>query len=142
MFAGLAEFFSNDKPIDLEKQFNFLSKEELDKFRGNDWKIDRSKEYPSQYEEFMSGYDTWDLYGDSRTFLGMETMMTEKEVTKIIENRQARFLARRAREIKKLEKKLENELKSWKNLRDLGEQEVDITDISQARPNFSDPIKD
>jgi len=142
MFAGLAEFFSNDKPIDLEKQLNFLSKEELDKFRGDEWKIDRSKEYPPQYEEFMTGYDTWDLYGDSRTFLGMETMMTEKEVTKIIENRQLRFLARRAKEIKKLEKKLEDELKSWQNLRDLGEQEVDITDISQARPNFSDPIKD
>jgi hypothetical protein len=113
MFAGLAEFFSNDKPFDLEKSLNFLSKEELDKYRGNDWKIDRSKEYPPQYEEFMSGYDTWDLYGDARTFLGMETMITEKEVTQIIENRQERFLARRAKEIKKLEKKLENELKSW-----------------------------
>jgi flagellar motility protein MotE (MotC chaperone) len=70
----------------------------------------------------------------------MDSVMTEKEVTKIIENRQERFLARRAREIKKLEKKLEDELKSWQHLRELGEGEVDVTDISQARPNFSDPI--
>jgi hypothetical protein len=97
MFESLAEFFSNNKPVDLEKQLNLLSKEELDKYRGDEWKIDRSKEYPPQYEEFMSGYDTWDLYGDDRTFLGMETMLTEKEVTKIIENRQERFLARRAK---------------------------------------------
>ena len=90
----------------------------------------------------MSGYGNWDLYGDSRTFLGMDTIMTEKEVTKIIEGRQERFLARRARDIKKLEKKLEDELKSWQHLKDLGDDEVDITDISQARPNFSDPIKD
>jgi general secretion pathway protein F len=28
--SGSFQFFSNDKPVDLEKQFDFLSKEELD----------------------------------------------------------------------------------------------------------------
>jgi len=59
----------------------------LDKHRGKEWLIDHSKEYPPQYDEFMSGDGNWDLYGDSRTFLGMDTIMTEKEVTKIIEGR-------------------------------------------------------
>jgi hypothetical protein len=61
----------------------------------------------------MSDQGNWDLYKDSSYFLGMDSVMTEKEVTKIIEDRQERFLARRSREIKKLEKKLEDESKSW-----------------------------
>ena len=60
----------------------------MSRFNPNDKSmIDPNKQYPKEYQEFMSSFGYWDLYGTWGMIMEEYTIIDEEEVDRIIAKR-------------------------------------------------------
>ena len=93
--------------------------------------IDPSREYPKDYEEFMTREGTWDLYGTYHYAFDGNTDIDEAKVAEIMAAREQRLMKKQKQQLEKLEKKMQAQIELRFEERRLLDHEVDTTSIEQ-----------
>jgi hypothetical protein len=99
--------------------------------------IDPTKNYPKSYQEFMTSDGYWDLYGNFHGAVEEWTTIDEAEVKKIVDKRQEKLDDKRAKDLKKLEDKMQMELEQRFKERKILDHEVDTTNIDDMFAIYS-----
>ena len=96
--------------------------------------------YPPEYQEFMSPFGYWDLYGAFSGAFEADSMLTFEEVTTIIENRKTQEQKDQEEKLRKLEIKWAQELINYQDSiqPQFGDGMIDVTNIGQMHEMFAE----
>lgn len=102
--------------------------------------IDPTKQYPPEYNEFMTIHCHWDFYGNH----GMayeNSMITEKNIEEILERRNQVKLDKKKRHLQILEENLAKEMAQWDRMWTFAKDEINTFDIS-SKDAYGSQLRD